>query len=128
MDMSNYRGCGCNNVSKLCGCNTQKLSCTAPSEVQYYQSNALNDMLNSKKCCMCKCKCCPPHDKIPVCPKDPQYANAYVPFQYIKEIYEPMKGLCSGTIFPELVSPYVKNQSQYEIMYLQQTKTCGEER
>ncbi|WP_265444811.1 spore coat associated protein CotJA [Acetivibrio straminisolvens] len=33
-------------------------------------------------------------------------AHAYVPFQCIGCIFPPMKGLNTGTIFPELYSPY----------------------
>ncbi len=33
-------------------------------------------------------------------------AHAYVPFQHLNCIYPPMLGLESGTIFPELNSPY----------------------
>ncbi len=39
-------------------------------------------------------------------PADPQLAHAYVPFQTLVCIYPPMKGLCAGTIFPELDRPY----------------------
>lgn len=33
-------------------------------------------------------------------------AHAYVPFQCLNNVYEPMAGLCRGTVFPELYSPY----------------------
>ncbi|MCX8129987.1 MAG: spore coat associated protein CotJA [Clostridia bacterium] len=39
-------------------------------------------------------------------PVMPQLAHAYVPIQYLNCIYPPMKGLESGTIFPELDRPY----------------------
>ncbi len=43
---------------------------------------------------------------IPFMPAIPQLAHAYVPFQSLNCIYPPMKGLESGTIFPELNRPY----------------------
>ena len=46
---------------------------------------------------MCYCTPCLPMPKL---------AHAYVPFQCLTCIYPPMKGLESGTIFPELHSPY----------------------
>lgn len=47
-----------------------------------------------------------PCPQYPVCPSNPKLAHAYVPFQYLKCIYPPMKGLRQGTIFPELDRPY----------------------
>lgn len=38
-----------------------------------------------------------------VMPKNFHYATAYIPYQYFCNIFEPEKGLKSGTIFPELV-------------------------
>jgi hypothetical protein len=91
-----------------------------------YKSEAYEMMSKCQKC-KCMCKCCPPHEELPVCPKDPQLANSYVPFQYIEDIFDPMSALCSGTAFPELVRPYSKDQSQFVNMYLQQTKSPCEE-
>jgi hypothetical protein len=45
---------------------------------------------------------------IPVMPRYPQLANAYVPYQYITCIDMPEKGLEKGTIFPQLFRPYDK--------------------
>lgn len=35
-----------------------------------------------------------------------QLAHAYVPWQYMGNIFSPAEGLTHGTIFPELLSPY----------------------
>ena len=43
---------------------------------------------------------------MPVMPIMPKLAHAYVPFQYINQIFTPMQGLEQGTIFPELARPY----------------------
>ena len=77
----------------------------------------------------CGCNSAP---KCPNCqmpeemPRNPRLANAYVPYQQIDETFCPRESLAHGTAFPELVSPYMKNQSQCLIKYLSQTKTCKE--
>lgn len=53
-----------------------------------------------------------PAFKIPVMPKEFELANAYVPYQVMCKIYEPMKALMKGTIFPELVRPYEKHKHE----------------
>lgn len=50
--------------------------------------------------------CLPQCIPMPVMPMMPQLAHAYVPFQQLYCLYPPMKGLESGTIFPELDRPY----------------------
>ncbi|MGI6778014.1 MAG: spore coat associated protein CotJA [Acetivibrionales bacterium] len=42
----------------------------------------------------------------PVMPLNPELAHAYVPYQYMTNIYPPKKGLSRGTIFPCLYRPY----------------------
>lgn len=41
-------------------------------------------------------------------PDNPQVAMAYVPYQIdgAEQIYSPEKGMCSGTMFPELDKPF----------------------
>jgi len=73
--------------------------------------------------CRCNCKNC---RELPVCPEYPVLANSYVPYQYLDELFEPCEALENGTVFPELVRPYVQNQSQCIIRYLEETKTCEE--
>lgn len=46
------------------------------------------------------------HYYMPVMPANPKLASAYVPFQYMNQLYPPMQGLHRGTIFPELDRPY----------------------
>jgi hypothetical protein len=48
--------------------------------------------------------------QIPVMPKEFELATAYVPYQVMCKIFEPMKALMKGTIFPELYRPYVKKK------------------
>jgi hypothetical protein len=83
-----------------------------------------NSRANSRRRC---CNCCPKNCReLPEMPVNPMLANAYVPYQYIDETFCPLDSLENGTTFPELVSPYTKNQSQCMIQYLMQTETCEE--
>ena len=59
-------------------------------------------------------------------PENPQLAKAYVPYQELDDTFCPEEALKHGTAYPELVSPYCKNQSQKVIKYLKGTKTCVE--
>ena len=52
--------------------------------------------------CMPCNKCVPQETYIP----NVRLATAYVPFQKLCTVYEPVDGLYHGTIFPELFSPY----------------------
>ena len=69
---------------------------------------------------------CPNCETPDFMPSDPQLANAYVPYQELDNTFCPAEALMHGTPYPELVSPYCKNQSQRTIQYLRSTKTCKE--
>ena len=60
-----------------------------------------------------------------VFPENPMLAQSYVPYQYMDKTFKPNVGLKMGTIFPELVSPYVPCQSMEEIEYLKRTNDIG---
>lgn len=45
-------------------------------------------------------------EEMPMLPYDPQYANAYVPYQQYNGIMKPEKALICGTAFAELSMPY----------------------
>ena len=59
-------------------------------------------------------------------PENPQYGNSYVPNQILKTTFMPNVGLKLGTIFPELVRPYMPGQSMKEIEYLRNTNKVKE--
>ena len=59
-------------------------------------------------------------------PTNPMLAQSYVPIQEMNQTFTPHCGLKMGTIFPELVSPYVPCQSMAEIEYLKQSNEIGE--
>jgi hypothetical protein len=63
---------------------------------------------------------CGMQQPIPVMPYCPRLANAYVPYQYITDIFMPQEGLDRGTIFPQLFDPY-KSKTAYN-------KQCEEEK
>ena len=60
-----------------------------------------------------------------VFPENPMLAQSYVPYQYMDKTFKPSVGLKMGTIFPELVSPYVPGQSMAEMQYLKATNEIG---
>lgn len=84
--------------------------------------NRFNNNRHSCNCRNCQNRC----RAMDVMPTNPMLANAYVPYQQGEEIFTPMEALEHGTAFPELVSPYCRNQSQEVINYLKNTTTCGE--
>lgn len=53
-----------------------------------------------------------PKYEIPAMGPEFKLAVAYIPYQVLYKVYEPMKGLMKGTIFPELYRPYVKSDRE----------------
>ena len=65
-------------------------------------------------------------EEVGVFPTNPMLGQSYVPIQYMDRTFKPAVGLRMGTIFPELVSPYVAGQSMEEIAYIEATNQIGE--
>lgn len=61
-----------------------------------------------------------------VFPSNYMYGQSYVPIQTMNKTFTPEIGLKMGTIFPELVSPYMPGQSMAEIEYLKRRNNIGE--
>ena len=59
-------------------------------------------------------------------PNNPMYGQSYVPIQYMDETFKPCPGLKNGTIFPELVSPYMPCDSMRDIELIKNMNTIGE--
>ena len=59
-------------------------------------------------------------------PENPMLAQSYVPIQIMNNTFKPSVGLKMGTIFPELVSPYMPGQSMEELEYLKRRNATGE--
>lgn len=60
-----------------------------------------------------------------VFPENPMLAQSYVPIQYMDKTFKPCVGLKMGTIFSELVSPYMPCQSMRENEYIAATNQIG---
>ena len=52
--------------------------------------------------------------KIPFMGPEFKLARAYIPYQVLGKVYEPMKALMRGTIFPELYELYLKKKRSDE--------------
>ena len=59
-------------------------------------------------------------------PNNPMLAQSYVPWQIMDKTFVPSIGLKMGTIFPELVSPYMPGDSMKQIEYLRRINSIGE--
>ena len=95
-------------------------------------SNYKDEMIE-KKCnnvisnCNCNNNCdCGFDEEDTGFPSNPMYAQSYVPVQQMEEVFKPEIGLKMGTIYPELVSPYMPGQSMAEIAYLESSNEIGE--
>lgn len=90
---------------------------------------ACNNVMPSSECCnnenSCDCECGFDEEES-VFPANPMFGQGYVPWQTMDKTFKPCVGLKMGTIFPELVSPYVPCQSIEENEYIRQTNTIGE--
>ena len=99
-------------------CNCMKNECNS-DELEDNYSNIDNSPFAGDSC---ECG----FDNNNAFPENPMYAQSYVPWQTMEEVFKPEVGLCKGTIFPELVSPYRPNQSIEEIEYIRATNAIKE--
>lgn len=60
-----------------------------------------------------------------VFPENPMLGQSYVPLQFMDKTFKPCVGLKMGTIFPELVSPYMPCQSMRTNEFLEAANTVG---
>ena len=104
-----------------------------------YQDNSweLKSDIMESECSNIACSSCNQNDYMDCCecgfdeeynvfPENPMLGQSYVPIQYMDKTFRPCVGLRMGTIFPELVSPYVPCQSMREIDYIAATNTIRE--
>ena len=112
----NYKKCYCmNNNYKNNSCELQKDMIEEKcSNVSSYEDN-----VNSCECGF--------DEEYGVFPENPSLAQSYVPFQYMDRTFKPNIGLKMGTIFPELVSPYVPCQDMEEQRWIESTNEIGKE-
>ena len=103
------RACGCNNMNN----NKQDLIDDTCDYVQ-------NTMALQEDNCECGFD-----EEDNMFPASPMFGQSYVPWQTMDKTFLPCIGLKMGTIFPELVSPYVPCQSMEEINYIRKTNEIG---
>lgn len=118
-----YNRCCCQNnynpeiIETLCN----NVGTTADYEQENTNSCGCNNMNNNS----CECG----FDEEPISnmfPLNPMLGQSYVPLQEMNKTFTPCCGLKMGTIFPELVSPYMAGQSMAENDYLKRTNEIGE--
>lgn len=103
--------------------------CCYNNQVNNYNNEMLETACNNIGCnCYdsynnnCECG----FDEEDVFPINPMLAQSYVPVQKTNKTFIPCVGLKMGTIFPELVSPYMPGQSMKEIDFIEDTNEIGE--
>lgn len=81
---------------------------------------------NFEECNKNQCDCGFDEDyEIDVFPQNPMLAQSYVPLQFMDKTFKPCIGLKMGTIFPELVSPYMPCQSMRTNEFLEANNVIG---
>lgn len=109
-----YKKCYCMNNSY------QNDSCEMQSDMIEKQCDNVASYEDYMDDCSCGFD-----EEYSVFPENPMLAQSYVPYQYMDKTFKPCVGLKMGTIFPELVSPYVPGQSMEEIEYIRRTNKIG---
>lgn len=111
-----FRRCCCMNNNQ-CDTNSNLIEDMCDNVCPYqYEENDSND---------CGCGFDEEYE-MGVFPENPMLAQSYVPMQYMDRTFKPNVGLRMGTIFPELVSPYMPCQSMRTLEYLEATNQIGE--
>ena len=119
--MFGRRKCYCMNN------NYQNNSCEEQSDIMEDKcSNVANANFSCNQNEYMDCCECGFDEEYNVFPENPMLGQSYVPIQYMDKTFKPCVGLKMGTIFPELVSPYMPGQSMNEIKYLSATNTIKE--
>lgn len=107
-----YRQCSCMNNDELEN-DMMETSCA--------NSNSTCTQNEYIDCCECGFD-----EEYNVFPENPMFGQSYVPMQYMDRTFKPCVGLKMGTIFPELVSPYMPCQSMRENEFIAETNMIKE--
>lgn len=110
-----YRKCNCNK------CCLSNLADYADDLIE----KACNNIANTCEYCENNCGCGFDEEES-VFPQNPLLAQSYVPWQTMDKTFKPCVGLKMGTIFPELVSPYMPCQDIEENEFIRITNKIGE--
>ena len=108
-----YKKCYCMN-------NDYKNSCNMQDEILEDKCNNVSSYEDSYDSCACGFD-----EEYGVFPENPMLAQSYVPIQYMDKTFKPCIGLKMGTIFPELVSPYLPCQDMEEMRFIESTNKIG---
>lgn len=111
-----YRNCKC------------KKCCAFNNNYNNYQPNAIEHLcenVESVSTLIDDCGC-GFDEEDNLFPSNPMFAQSYVPWQTMDKTFTPCVGLKMGTIFPELVSPYMPGQSMEEIAYIEASNKIRE--
>lgn len=111
----NYKRCYCMNNSY----NNNNL-CETQENIMETQCDNINSYENYFDNCSCGFD-----EGMDVFPENPMLGQSYVPFQYMERTFKPCVGLKMGTIFPELVSPYVPCQDMEESAFIAAMNEIG---
>ena len=108
-----------NHMQKKCcnySCNIENNDCGCNNDNNGYFETSCQYVENIDNC-YDECECGFDEERN-MFPENPMYAQSYVPIQEMNRTFIPCVGLKMGTIYPELVSPYIPGQSQAEIEYI----------
>ena len=103
-----------------CSCNNQKCN-NKEQDVMDDTCECVLNTVDPKDICECGFD-----DEDRMFPANPMFAQSYVPWHIMDKTFTPCVGLKIGTIFPELVSPYMPGQSKAEIEFIRRTNKIGE--
>ena len=104
-------------------CNTN--SCPICNDKKPILEDICDDVLTLSNYENDDCSCGFDEDTGPF-PQNPVLGESYVPNQMLKTTFMPNVGLKLGTIFPELVRPYMPGQSMEVIDYLRKNNAIKE--
>ena len=110
----NYRKCYCMNNTY------NNNSCEEQNNIMETSCNNVVSYEDDMDSCSCGFD-----EEYNIFPENPMLGQSYVPFQYMDKTFKPCVGLKMGTIFPELVSPYMPCQSMEEINYIRENNEIG---
>ena len=117
-----YRSCMQRRSCSSCNCQCNNNQCNNKDEdIIDDTCECVQNVMDTSDSCECGFD-----EENNVFPTNPMYAQSYVPWQTMDKTFIPSVGLKMGTIFPELVSPYMPGQSMEEIEYIRKTNKIGE--
>jgi len=110
------RGCGCGCSNPV---DNNMISMPVAEQNMFGNNFSMNNMQMQNECA------CGFKDQCNGLPEYPVLAQAYVPIQQMERTFTPEVGLSMGTIFPELVRPYMPLQSIADKEYIESANVIG---